>query len=61
MQYRSVTIILKKYAPQSNVPVRVVALFGLCAVVCYVLGALTVTLISQQTPDPVVIEKVHNE
>ena len=60
MRYTAITII-KKYTQQSNVPTRIVVLFGLCAVVCYVLGALTVTLVSQQTPNPVVIEEVKNE
>ena len=61
MKYTAITIILKKYTPQTNIPVRVVVLLGLCAVVCYALGALTVTLALQQTPNPIIIEKTVNE
>ena len=52
---------LKKYTHRANIPTRAVVLLGLCAVVCYALGALTVVFISQQTPHPIIIEKSSNE
>ena len=61
MKHTAVIIMVQKYAQQSNISFRMVVLFGLCAVVCYALGALTVTLVAQQAPDPIIIEKTTSQ